>query len=229
MMRQAVPLLKPESPLVGTGIESDVALDSGVTIVAKREGVVDKIDGKRIVIKATEETDFSKSGVDIYNLQKFKRSNQNTCINQKPLVKVGDTIKKQAPGYASAMKEFMEASDLIKQIEQTLSLKKGANVDTAIRKLNSIMRDNVTTNFSQRAKLAKVLEDQGGEKFIAELAGQQFASTMPRGIQGAVTPGVSTVAAVGGAIDPVSYVGTLAASSPRAIATAAIVITFFIF
>ncbi len=93
MMRQAVPLLKPESPLVGTGIESDVALDSGVTIVAKRDGIVDKIDGKRIVIKATGETDFAKSGVDIYNLQKFKRSNQNTCINQKPLVRVGDKVK----------------------------------------------------------------------------------------------------------------------------------------
>ena len=94
MMRQAVPLLKPEAPLVGTGIESDVALDSGVTIVAKRDGIVDKIDGKRIVIKATNEKDYSKSGVDIYNLQKFKRSNQNTCINQKPLVRVGDKVKK---------------------------------------------------------------------------------------------------------------------------------------
>ncbi|MDC3355330.1 DNA-directed RNA polymerase subunit beta [Candidatus Pelagibacter sp.] len=93
MMRQAVPLLKPESPLVGTGIESDVALDSGVTIVANRDGTVDKIDGKRIVIKATQETDFTKSGVDIYNLQKFKRSNQNTCINQRPLVSVGDKVK----------------------------------------------------------------------------------------------------------------------------------------
>jgi len=93
MMRQAVPLLKPESPLVGTGIESDVALDSGVTIVVKRDGVVDRIDGKRIVIKAIDETDFTKSGVDIYNLQKFKRSNQNTCINQKPLVRVGDRVR----------------------------------------------------------------------------------------------------------------------------------------
>ncbi|MDC3016436.1 DNA-directed RNA polymerase subunit beta [Candidatus Pelagibacter sp.] len=93
MMRQAVPLLKPESPLVGTGIESDVALDSGVTIVAKRDGIVDKIDGKRIVVKVTEETDFTKSSVDIYNLQKFKRSNQNTCINQRPLVRVGDKVK----------------------------------------------------------------------------------------------------------------------------------------
>ncbi len=93
MMRQAVPLLKPEAPLVGTGIESDVALDSGVTIVAKRDGIVDKIDGKRIVIKATDDKDYTKSGVDIYNLQKFKRSNQNTCINQKPLVRVGDLVK----------------------------------------------------------------------------------------------------------------------------------------
>ena len=92
MMRQAVPLLKPEAPLVGTGIESDVALDSGVTIVAKRNGIVDKIDGKRIVIKASSEKDYSRSGVDIYNLQKFKRSNQNTCINQKPLVRVGDKV-----------------------------------------------------------------------------------------------------------------------------------------
>ncbi len=93
MMRQAVPLIKPESPLVGTGIERDVALDSGVTIIAKRDGVVDKIDGKRIVVKATEK-ELSKSGVDIYNLLKFQKSNQNTTINQKPLVKIGDNIKK---------------------------------------------------------------------------------------------------------------------------------------
>ena len=93
MMRQAVPLIKPEAPLVGTGIEQDVALDSGVTIIAKRDGIVDKIDGKRIVVKATEK-DLSKSGVDIYNLLKFQKSNQNTCINQSPLVKIGDLIKK---------------------------------------------------------------------------------------------------------------------------------------
>ena len=92
MMRQAVPLIKPEAPLVGTGIEKDVALDSGVTIVARRSGVVDKIDGKRIVVKVTSEKDLSKSGVDIYNLLKFQRSNQNTCINQKPLVRVGDLV-----------------------------------------------------------------------------------------------------------------------------------------
>ena len=93
MMRQAVPLIKNESPLVGTGIEKDVALDSGATIIAKRDGIVEKIDGKRIVVKATSEKDLTKSGVDIYNLLKFQRSNQNTCINQRPLVKVGDVIK----------------------------------------------------------------------------------------------------------------------------------------
>ena len=93
MMRQAVPLMKPESPLVGTGIEKDVAIDSGVTIIASRDGVVDKIDGKRIVVK-TSEKDLIKSGVDIYNLLKFQKSNQNTTINQKPLVKVGDVIRK---------------------------------------------------------------------------------------------------------------------------------------
>jgi len=93
MMRQAVPLIKPEAPLVGTGIEQDVAIDSGVTIIAKRDGTVDKIDGKRIVVN-TFEKDLSKSGVDIYNLLKFQKSNQNTTINQKPLVKVGDVIKK---------------------------------------------------------------------------------------------------------------------------------------
>jgi len=108
MMRQAVPLLKPESPLVGTGIERDVALDSGVTIIAKKDGVVDKIDGKRIVVKSFEK-DFSKSGVDIYNLFKFQKSNQNTTINQKPLVKIGDIIKKGdiiADGPATKMGEL---------------------------------------------------------------------------------------------------------------------------
>ena len=94
MMRQAVPLLKPESPLVGTGIEGDVAFRPWSNNSSKRNGLVDKIDGKRIVVKATEEKILSKSGVDIYNLLKFQRSNQNTCINQKPLVKVGDVIKK---------------------------------------------------------------------------------------------------------------------------------------
>jgi len=93
MMRQAVPLIQAESPLVGTGVEQNVAIDSGVTIVAKREGIVDKIDGKRIVVRVTENISTEESGVDIYTLQKFQRSNQSTCINQRPLVKVGDKVK----------------------------------------------------------------------------------------------------------------------------------------
>ena len=93
MMRQAVPLLKAEAPLVGTGMESVVALDSGATVAACRHGVVEQVDATRIVIRATKEKDLKKSGVDIYNLLKFQRSNQSTCINQRPLVQVGDEIQ----------------------------------------------------------------------------------------------------------------------------------------
>jgi DNA-directed RNA polymerase subunit beta len=93
MQRQAVPLVRTDAPLVGTGMEAVVARDSGAAITARRSGVVDQVDAKRIVIRATEETDPTKSGVDIYTLYKFQRSNQNTCINQRPLVRVGDQIK----------------------------------------------------------------------------------------------------------------------------------------
>ncbi|ALK09151.1 DNA-directed RNA polymerase subunit beta [Blastochloris viridis] len=94
MQRQAVPLVRAEAPLVGTGMEAVVARDSGAAIPARRTGVVDQVDATRIVIRATEETDPTKPGVDIYRLQKFQRSNQNTCINQRPLVRVGDAVKK---------------------------------------------------------------------------------------------------------------------------------------
>jgi DNA-directed RNA polymerase subunit beta len=93
MQRQAVPLITAEAPLVGTGMEEVVARDSGAAIGARRTGVVDQVDATRIVVRATEETDPSKSGVDIYNLRKFQRSNQNTCINQRPLVRVGDAVR----------------------------------------------------------------------------------------------------------------------------------------
>jgi DNA-directed RNA polymerase subunit beta len=92
MQRQAVPLVQSDAPLVGTGMEGIVARDSGATVVARRPGIVEQIDGTRIVIRATEETDPNKPGVDIYRLSKFQRSNQNTCINQRPLVRVGDRI-----------------------------------------------------------------------------------------------------------------------------------------
>ena len=93
MQRQAVPLLQADAPLVGTGMEEVVARDSGAAISARRAGVVDQVDATRIVIRATDETDASKSGVDIYNLRKFQRSNQSTCINQRPLVRVGDRVE----------------------------------------------------------------------------------------------------------------------------------------
>ena len=89
MQRQAVPLLRAEAPLVGTGIEEIVARDSGAAIMAKRAGVVDQVDAQRIVIRATEDLDLGDAGVDIYRMRKFQRSNQNTCINQRPLIKVG--------------------------------------------------------------------------------------------------------------------------------------------
>ncbi len=91
MQRQAVPLIRADAPLVGTGMEAAVARDSGATIVARREGVVDQIDGARIVVRATAD-DGTTKGVDIYRLRKFMRSNQSTCINQRPLVRVGDRV-----------------------------------------------------------------------------------------------------------------------------------------
>ncbi len=92
MMRQAVPVLKPEKPLVGTGFETIVAGDSGVCVVAKNNGVVENVDAARIVVRITDSKN-SNNAVDIYNLTKFTRSNQNTCINQRPLVSVGDKVK----------------------------------------------------------------------------------------------------------------------------------------
>ena len=93
MQRQAVPLVKADAPFVGTGMEETVARDSGAAIAALRGGIVDQVDATRIVIRASGDIEPGQSGVDIYSLQKFQRSNQNTCINQRPLVKVGDVVE----------------------------------------------------------------------------------------------------------------------------------------
>jgi DNA-directed RNA polymerase subunit beta len=93
MQRQAVPLVRSDAPLVGTGMESVVARDSGAAIAARRTGFIDQVDATRIVVRATEETEAGKPGVDIYRMLKFQRSNQSTCINQKPLVRVGDYVR----------------------------------------------------------------------------------------------------------------------------------------
>ena len=94
MQRQAVPLLRAEAPFVGTGIETVVARDSGAAITARRSGVIDQVDATRIVVRVTEELDLGDPGIDIYRLRKFQRSNQNTCINQRPLVDVGDKVER---------------------------------------------------------------------------------------------------------------------------------------
>jgi len=94
MQRQAVPLVKAEAPLVGTGMEAIVARDSRAAVVAKRDGVIEQVDGTRIVVRATSDLEGSKSGVDIYRLAKFRRSNQNSCINQRPICRVGDLVSK---------------------------------------------------------------------------------------------------------------------------------------
>jgi DNA-directed RNA polymerase subunit beta len=94
MQRQAVPLVRADAPFVGTGMESIVARDSGAAIGARRTGYVDQVDATRIVVRATENLDAGRPGVDIYRLMKFQRSNQSTCINQRPLVRVGDFVRK---------------------------------------------------------------------------------------------------------------------------------------
>ncbi len=94
MQRQAVPLLKTDAPLIGTGLEKTVGRDSGVTVVAKRDGIVESVDAERIVVRADKQSrDVRDAGVDIYNLIKYRRSNQNTCINQRPVLNKGERVR----------------------------------------------------------------------------------------------------------------------------------------
>jgi len=145
MMRQAVPLLKAEAPLVGTGMEGVVAVDSGATVTAKREGIVEQVDAKRIVVRATKETDLTRSGVDIYNLLKFQRSNQSTCINQRPLVKVGDEVKSGdiiADGPSTDLGELA----LGKNVLVAFMPWNGYNFEDSILISERIVRDDVYTS-----------------------------------------------------------------------------------
>ena len=117
MQRQAVPTLRAEKPLVGTGMERTVAVDSGVTVVAKRSGLVDSVDAGRIVVRVNDdEAESGEPGVDIYNLTKYTRSNQNTCINQRPLVRIGDVIARGdvlADGPSTDMGELALGQNLL--------------------------------------------------------------------------------------------------------------------
>ncbi len=145
MQRQAVPLIQAQAPLVGTGMEDVVARDSGVALVARRAGVVDQIDGTRIVVRASDETDLSESGVDIYNLLKFQRSNQNTCINQRPLVKVGDQVQADdiiADGPSTELGELALGRNVLCAFMPWM----GYNFEDSILISERIVRDDIFTS-----------------------------------------------------------------------------------
>ena len=145
MQRQAVPLLQADAPFVGTGIERKVAIDSGAAIQARRAGIVDQVDAQRIVVRATADLTIGDAGVDIYRLRKFQRSNQNTCINQRPLVKVGDLVGKDdviADGPSTDMGELA----LGKNVVVAFMPWNGYNYEDSILISERIGRDDVFTS-----------------------------------------------------------------------------------
>ncbi|KAJ54000.1 DNA-directed RNA polymerase subunit beta [Actibacterium mucosum KCTC 23349] len=145
MQRQAVPLLQADAPFVGTGIERVVAQDSGAAIMARRGGVIDQVDATRIVIRATENLEPGDPGVDIYRLRKFQRSNQNTCINQRPLVKVGDRVTTNeviADGPSTDMGELA----LGKNVVVAFMPWNGYNYEDSILISERVARDDVFTS-----------------------------------------------------------------------------------
>lgn len=145
MQRQAVPLVQSDAPFVGTGMEEVVARDSGAAIGARRAGVVDQVDATRIVVRATEETDPGKPGVDIYRLQKFQRSNQNTCITQKPLVRVGDVVRKGDIIADGPSTEFGELA-LGRNVLVAFMPWNGYNFEDSILLSERIVKDDVFTS-----------------------------------------------------------------------------------
>jgi DNA-directed RNA polymerase subunit beta len=145
MQRQAVPLVRAEAPFVGTGMEETVARDSGAAVSAKRGGIVDQVDATRIVIRAIGDVEAGQSGVDIYTLQKFQRSNQNTCINQRPLVKVGDVI---TPGQIIADGPSTELGELALGRNTLVAFMpwNGYNYEDSILISERIVKDDVFTS-----------------------------------------------------------------------------------
>ncbi len=145
MQRQAVPLLQSDAPFVGTGIEAVVARDSGAAIMARRAGVIDQVDATRIVVRATEMLEPGEPGVDIYRLRKFKRSNQSSCINQRPLVKVGDTVLRGevvADGPCTDMGELALGRNVVVAFMPW----NGYNYEDSILISERILRDDVFTS-----------------------------------------------------------------------------------
>ncbi len=145
MQRQAVPLLKAEAPFVGTGIESVVARDSGAAIAARRGGIIDQVDAMRIVVRVTDAMEAGDPGVDIYRLRKFQRSNQNTCINQRPLVKVGDRVtagEVVADGPSTDMGELALGKNILVAFMPWM----GYNYEDSILISERIVKDDVFTS-----------------------------------------------------------------------------------
>ncbi|MCZ8151873.1 MAG: DNA-directed RNA polymerase subunit beta [Rhodobacteraceae bacterium] len=145
MQRQAVPLLQSDAPFVGTGIEAVVARDSGAAIMARRSGVIDQVDATRIVVRATELLEPGEPGVDIYRLRKFKRSNQSSCINQRPLVKVGDRVERGeviADGPCTDMGELALGRNVVVAFMPW----NGYNYEDSILISERILRDDVFTS-----------------------------------------------------------------------------------
>ncbi len=145
MQRQAVPLVQADAPFVGTGMEAVVARDSGAAIGARRAGTVDQVDATRIVVRATEEMDPTRPGVDIYRLQKFQRSNQNTCITQKPLVRVGDQVAKGDIIADGPSTEFGELA-LGRNVLVAFMPWNGYNFEDSILLSERIVKDDVFTS-----------------------------------------------------------------------------------
>ncbi|MFZ1511684.1 MAG: DNA-directed RNA polymerase subunit beta [Tabrizicola sp.] len=145
MQRQAVPLLQSDAPFVGTGIEAVVARDSGAAIMARRAGVIDQVDATRIVVRATEMLEPGEPGVDIYRLRKFKRSNQSSCINQRPLVKVGDTVKRGEVVADGPCTDFGELA-LGRNVVVAFMPWNGYNYEDSILISERILKDDVFTS-----------------------------------------------------------------------------------
>ncbi|KLN58907.1 DNA-directed RNA polymerase subunit beta [Kiloniella spongiae] len=165
MQRQAVPLLKAEAPFVGTGMEPRVAQDSGVSISARRGGVVDQVDATRIVVRVRDDMSTGEGAVDIYNLSKFQRSNQGTCINQRPLVKVGDRVSRgdiMADGPSTDLGELALGRNVLVAFMPW----NGYNYEDSILISERIVRDDVFTSIHIEAYEVMARDTKLGQEEI---------------------------------------------------------------
>ena len=176
MQRQAVPLLKTDAPFIGTGIEETVAKDSGVTVLAERDGIVEYVDATRIVVKVQSGDSIENAEADIYNLQKYRRSNQNTCINQVPIVRKGDIVKKGdvlADGPATDMGEIALGKNLLVAFMPW----HGYNYEDAILISERVVKEDIFTSIhiEEEEVLARDVK-LGPEKITKDVPGAKEGS-----------------------------------------------------